>query len=285
MQSFEIRELTPGFGVEIVGLDLAQPVSDAEFARIRDAWFDRSVMVVRDQHIEPEHQIAFANRFGPPAYHVLDQFLLPGHRELLILSNERKPDGSPAGFEDAGRYWHSDLAYEELPALASMLYAIEIPPEGGDTLFADMVRAWQTLPDDLKRRVEGRRAFNSYTATHKRNQTREGSRPDLSAAQMARVPGASHPIVRTVEDTGRKALFVSPGFTVAIEGMAKEESDALLAQLFEHATRPDNIYTHKWRPHDILCWDNRSSMHHATLYDPKFIRHMHRSTITGTRPV
>lgn len=273
-----------GFGVEVTGIDLSRPLDDAEFGAIRRAWFEAGVMVVRDQRLAPEAQVAFSRRFGELAIHVMDQFLLPGHPEILVLSNRRRADGTPVGFEDAGRYWHSDVSYEERPALGSLLHAVEIPPEGGDTLFQDMTRAYDALPAGTKRRIEGRRALHSFTRNYRKNETVEGGRPRISAAQNEKLKDVSHPVVRTVAETGRRALFVNPGFTWAIEGMDEEEGGALLKELFDHACRPEFRYVHRWRAGDLLCWDNRSVMHHATPYDPAHIRHMHRTTIRGPRP-
>ena len=283
--AFEVNRLGERFAAEIVGIDLAQPLSDGEFAAIRDAWFEAGVVVFRDQHLAPARQVAFSRRFGEPIVHVMSQFLLPGHPEILLISNRKHPDGTPMGFEDAGRYWHSDVSYDERPALGSHLYAVEIPPEGGDTLFADMRHALRTLPDDLRRRIDGRRARHSYTRNWRRNETVEGGRPAVSAAQRDRLRDVSHPMVRRNEDTGDEALFVNPGFTFAVEDIGDDESDALLAALFEHSTREAFVYTHAWRPRDLLCWDNRTVMHRATIYDPAHIRHMHRTTIAGGRPV
>lgn len=282
---YEIKPLTEEFAAEVVGLDLADTLSGGNFEAIRHAWFDAGVMVFRAQRLRPEEQIAFSRRFGPLAIHVMEQFLLPGHPEILLISNKKNADGSPVGFEDAGRYWHSDISYEAEPALGSMLYGIDVPPEGGDTIFANMYRAWDTLDESLKRRVEGRRAFHSYTRNYKSLESAEGSRPDISDDQMARLKDVAHPIVRTVETTGRRALFVNPGFTYAIEGMELSESDFLLEALFAHCTKPEFGYVHAWSAGDLLCWDNRSVIHHATLYDPKYTRHMHRTTIRGGRPV
>lgn len=283
--SFEIRPLGDGIGAEMVGIDLAGPVTDDEIDTIRKAWFENAVIVFRDQQLDPAGHVAFSRRFGDLAIHVADQFHLPGHPEILVLSNRKRGDGTPVGFEDAGRYWHSDVSYDAEPVLGSMLYAVEIPPAGGDTLFADMCRAYDTLTDETRRRIEGLRAVHSYTHNYKKLEQSEGSRPDITAAQSAQLNDVVHPMVRLVEDTGAKALFVNPGFTYAIEGLGRAESDALLQELFAHSTRPELIYTHQWRPHDLLCWDNRSVMHHATLYDTGFTRHMHRTTLKGTRPV
>ena len=283
--AFEVNRLGDRFAAEIVGIDLSQPLSDEEFAAVREAWFDAGVAVFRDQHLTPAEQVAFSRRFGEPIVHVMSQFLLPGHPEILLLSNKRHPDGTPVGFEDAGRYWHSDISYDECPAMGSHLYAVDIPPAGGDTLFADMRHALATLPDDLRRRVDGRRARHSYTRNWRRNETVEGGRPAVSAEQRDRLREVSHPMVRGNEDTGEEALFVNPGFTFAVEDMDEAEGAALLAALFEHSTREAFVYTHEWRSRDLLCWDNRTVMHRATTYDPAHTRHMHRTTIAGGRPV
>ena len=282
---FEVNPLGDRFAAEIVGIDLARELPDDAFAAVRTAWFDAGVVVFRDQRLPPGRQVAFSRRFGDLIVHVMQQFLLPGHPEILLISNRKHPDGTPMGFEDAGRYWHSDISYDERPALGSHLYAVEIPPEGGDTLFADMRHALKTLPDDLRRRIEGRQARHSYTRNHRRNETVAGGRPAFSAEQRDRLNDVSHPMVRRVEDTGEEALFVNPGFTFAIDDIDEAESDDLLAALFEHSTREAFLYTHEWRRGDLLCWDNRSVMHRATLYDPAETRHMHRTTIAGLRPV
>ncbi len=282
--AFEIRPLTEGFGVEVVGLDLARPIDEATFAALRRAWFERAVIVFRDQALPPDAQAAFSRRFGELQIHVLTQFQLPGHPEVLLLSNEKRPDGTPVGFEDAGRYWHSDLSYDAQPSLGTMLYAVEIPPEGGDTLFVDMYRAYDALPAATKARIGGRCAFHSYVRNYEKNESRPGIRPKLTEAQKARLADVRHPIVRTNEDTGRRALYVNPGFTWRVDGMDEAESRALLDELFAHSLKPEFRYTHVWRPNDFLCWDNRGTMHHATLYDPRHRRHMHRTTIRGARP-
>jgi taurine dioxygenase len=282
---FEIRPLSEGFGAEITGLDLAQALSDDDFDAVRRAWFEAGVIVFRDQNLTPDSQVAFSRRFGPLIIHVMDQFLLPGHPEILLISNRKNADGTPVGFEDAGRYWHSDISYAEKPALGSLLYAVEIPPKGGDTLFADMRRALQSLPEGTRRRIEGLRARHSFTRTYQQKETIEGGRPAINSDQLSRLGDVTHPMVRTVEDTGDQTLFVNPGFTFAVEDMDAAESDALLSELFAFSTRPEFLYVHEWRPRDLLCWDNRRVMHHATLYDPAHTRHMHRTTIEGDRPV
>ncbi len=281
----DISNVDGSFAIEVSGVDLRTPLSDEDFAAIRDAWFHSGVMVIRDQHLSPSEQVAFSRRFGELGIHVLDQFAHPEQKEVLVLSNKKHPDGSAVGFEDAGRYWHSDLSYVEKPMLGTMLLAIEIPPEGGDTHFADMRAALATLPAESRERIEGRRAFHSYTRDQKAKESVEGMRPILSEEQAAKVPDVVHPMIRTHEDTGEKALFINHGFTFAVEDMEDEDGKELLGELFAHATQPELIYVHKWQPHDFLCWDNRIVMHHATTYDTKYTRHMHRTTIEGGVPV
>lgn len=283
--NYEIRPLSESFGAEVVGLDLSAPLSDDQFDELRQAFFDHGVMVIRDQHIAPGDQTDFSRRFGELLIHVLDQFKLPDHPEILVLSNDTRPDGSAVGFEDAGRYWHSDLSYQETPSLATMLHAQEIPPVGGDTLYVDMYRAYDSLPETTKEKIDGRTAYHSYTRNYDQNESVKGIRPKLTRAQLAKLKDVRHPMVRTVRDTGRKALYVNSGFTFRIDGMEEDEGTALLQELFEHCLRPELCYTHKWQPFDYVCWDNRSTIHHATLYDPAHRRHMHRTTVKDSYPV
>ena len=281
---FEVNDLATNFGAEVIGLNLSENLTEEDFTTVRDLYFERAVVVFRGQTLTPSQQSAFSRRFGDLMVHVLTQFQILGNPEVLLLSNRRDADGNPIGFEDAGRYWHSDISYNAEPALGTMLYAVEIPHQGGDTLFADMAAAYEALSDKVKQQIDGRFAYHSYTVNYKANETNPGSRPNLTDVQLAALENVLHPIVRTHEDTGRKALYVNQGFTYRIDGMSETKSDALLKKLFAHTTEEQFIYRHKWRPHDLLCWDNRSVMHHATLYDGKYTRHMHRTTIRGLKP-
>ena len=282
---FEITPLSNGFGAEVTGLDLSQTLSYDDFETVRRAWFEAGVVVFRDQILTPEHQVAFSRRFGPLIIHVLDQFQQPGQPEILLISNKKREDGTAVGFDEAGRYWHSDLSYVEKPAFGSLLYAVEIPPEGGDTMFADMRRALKSLPDEKLLSITGRRGRHSYTRNFENNEIPNSGRPAITSNQLSRIPGSTHPMVRTLTDSKDQALYVNPGFTFAIEDMDASESEALLSELFAHCTRTELIYTHKWKPRDLLCWDNRTVMHHATPFDPTHTRHMRRTTIEGGRPV
>ena len=281
--SFEIRPFKAPLGAEVLGLDLSQPVGDDDFARIHRAHLDHHVLVFRDQRITPAQQVTFSRRFGRLQIHVLRQFQLPNDPEVLIISNI-KEDGQPVGLGDAGHFWHSDLSYKEVPSLGSMLHAQELPQDGGDTLFADQHSAWDTLPDYLKRAVEGRSAEHSYLAKYAELQRRNPWRPNLTQSQLDEVVPAVHPIVRTHPETGRRALFVSEHFTTRVIGMPDHESRTLLDELFAHSTRPAHIYRHQWRARDMVFWDNRSLMHQAAGCPEDQRRLLYRTTIEGDTP-
>lgn len=282
-QSFEVRPFSGRVGAEILGLDLSLPLNERDFARVHQAHLDHHVVVFRDQRITPQQQIDFSRRFGVLQIHVLKQFLLHNHPEILIVSNIVE-DGQPIGLGDAGKYWHSDLSYKELPSLGSMLHAQELPSEGGDTLFADMHLAWDTLPLHLREAVEGRSAVHSYTARYSEGHNAASWRPTLTPEQLAQVVEVSHPIVRVHPETGRKALFVSEGFTTHIVGLPADESRQLLAELYAHSVRAEHVYRHQWQAHDLVFWDNRSLIHLAAGCPAQLRRKLFRTTIQGDAP-
>ncbi len=282
-QQFEVRPLTGKVGAEIVGLDLSKTLNDADFAHVHKAHLDYHLIVFRDQHITPQQQIDFSRRFGVLQIHVLKQFLLANHPEILIVSNIVE-NGQPVGLGDAGKYWHSDLSYKELPSLGSMLYAQELPSEGGDTLFADMHLAWETLPQHLREAVEGRSAVHSYTARYAEGHNAASWRPTLTPEQLAQVVEVTHPIVRNHPENGRKALFVSEGFTTRIVGLPEDESRQILSEIHAHSVRPEHIYRHQWQPNDMVFWDNRSLIHLAAGCPTHLRRKLYRTTIQGDAP-
>ncbi len=281
--SLRITPLPGSLGAEVHGLDLSQPVPQTDFDAVHRAHLDHHVLVFRGLDITPAQQIDFSRRFGPLQIHVLHQFHLPGHPEILIVSNI-KENGQPVGLGDAGHYWHSDLSYKDIPSLGSMLYAQELPAEGGDTVFANMHLAWDTLPEKLKRRVEGLQAEHSYLAKYEELRARSPWRPKLSEQQLAEVIPAVHPVVRTHPENGRKALFVSEHFTTRIIGLAQQDSQALLEELFAHSVKPEHLYRHRWQDGDMVFWDNRSVMHLATGCPDHLRRKLHRTTIEGDKP-
>ncbi|MDN3918698.1 TauD/TfdA dioxygenase family protein [Roseateles violae] len=281
---FEIRPFAGPLGAEVVGLDLARPVSAADFARLHRAHLEHHVLVFRSQALTPAEQVAFSRRWGPLQIHVLKQFLLPQQPEVLVVSNVRDAQGRPLGLGDAGHYWHSDLSYKELPSLGSMLLAIELPQEGGDTLFANQHLAWQRLPASIQRKIEGLQAEHSYLARYEELRKRNPWRPALTAEQIAAVQPVVQPVVRRHPENGRRALFVSEHFTTRIVGLPEDESRDLLAQLFAHSTQPDFVYRHRWQAGDLVFWDNRSVVHLASGCPDDQRRLLHRTTIEGDRP-
>jgi taurine dioxygenase len=283
VSTLQINAFDAPLGAEVIGLDLGQPLPDEDFARIHRAHLDHHVLAFRDQRITPQQQIEFSRRFGPLQIHVLHQFQLPGHPEILVVSNIVE-NGKPIGLGDAGHFWHSDLSYVDKPSLGSMLHAQELPAEGGDTLFADMHRAWDTLPAALQRAVQGRRAEHSYLKQYEELRRRSPWRPKLSDEQVAKVKPVLHPIARTHPETGRKALFVNEHFTTRIDGLPEDESRELLAQLFVHSVRPEHLYRHRWQAHDMVFWDNRSVMHLAAGCPDHLRRRLNRTTIEGNVP-
>jgi len=283
-QSFAIHPFTGApLGAEVIGLDLSLPLATADLARLHRAHLDHHVLVFRDQHITPAQQVDFSRHFGALQIHVLRNFQLPEQPEVLVISNIQQ-DGKPVGLGDAGHFWHSDLSYKETPSLGSMLHAQELPAEGGDTLFANQHTAWDALPDDLKREVEGLQAEHWYLARYDELRQRNPYRPQLTQAQIDEVRPVSHPVVRTHPETGRRALFVSEHFTTRILGVSAQRSRELLDLLFDYGTRVEHVYRHQWQPHDMVFWDNRSLMHLAAGCPDHLRRKLYRTTIEGDVP-
>src|SRR3984957_19059227 len=241
--TLEINPVHPVLGAEVIGLDLSRDLGDDVFRTVRDAFNRYSVVVFRGQQsLTPAQQVAFSRRFGELEIHVLRHFLHPEFPEILLVSNEQR-DGKNIGLADAGRYWHSDLSYKAEPSLGSLLCSKVLPAEGGDTLFASMIAAYERLPADLRARLDGLRAEHDYAA----RMARQG-RAELTAAQRAGVPPVVHPVVRVHPETGKRALFVSEGFTTRILGIPEDESRAILEILFAAAKAKNTAYRPKWRP-------------------------------------
>lgn len=253
----EMTLLASDFAVRIDGVDLSQPLGDADFDRLRDVWMQNKVAVFRDQSLEDDDLLAFARRFGPLFVHVQSQLVSPDHKEVMYATN-RKTEAPVRGVLE----WHTDQSYTPKPVFGTILYGIDIPNEGGDTLFADLSAAYDTLPPDLRRRVDHLTAvYSPVKRGHERRAT-------LSAGQLKEIPDVTHPLVRTHPYLGRKALYLSPNHIKVIGGLPEAESDALLAELTAHATKPENVYRHEWRPGDVIMWDNTSIMHRRNDFPP-----------------
>jgi len=271
-----VRPLSASIGAEIVGLDLSQPMSDALFAKVLDTWHQNLVILFRDQQLSEDDQVRFGARFGPPAVSHTKRFTTK-NPAVMLISNIRENGQLIGALPDGEMHFHSDQCHQERPAMASMLYALEVPSKGGNTLFANAYKAYETLPESTKKKIEGRKALNAYdyqaAATHRGTRLREG------------IPSCWHPAVRTHPATGKKALYVNRLMTIAIEGMPEEESDRLLGTLFDHQEQPQFVYEHVWRPHDLLLWDNRCALHARTDFSAAERRLLRRLTILGEKPV
>ena len=269
------RPLAPAIGAEIIGVDLSQPVSDETFARILDIWHQNLVILLRDQHLTEDDQVRFGERFGPPAVSHTRRYTT-ANPAVMLISNIRENGQLIGALPDGEMNFHTDQCHQERPAMASMLYSLEVPSKGGNTLFANGYRAYETLPLSIKQKIEGRKALNAYdyenASTRRGTKLRDG------------IPSCWHPIVRTHPDTRRKALYVNRLMTVAIEGMSDAEGEELLEALFEHQEQPQFIYEHVWRPHDLLLWDNRCALHARTDFSADERRLMRRLTILGEKP-
>ncbi|MDA0652204.1 MAG: TauD/TfdA family dioxygenase [Proteobacteria bacterium] len=280
-----IDRLSDALGAEISGIDVAR-LDEPGFAAVREAFHENQVVVFRDQDLSVEDHIAFSRRFGDLEIHISTDSLLKDHQEILLVSN-KKENGKYIGVENAGDEWHSDLSYMPKPSLGSLLYALEISEVGGDTEWSNMYTAYETLPEATKRRIEGLTARHSFNRFRNKRVTIPEQRKEGAKERYEKIspPDVIHPVVRTHETTGRKALYVSPRFTIGIEDLPEDEGQALLDELIEHSVQRDFVYHHKWRLGDLLLWDNRCTLHLACRGIPEGqIRHMHRTTVSGGVP-
>ena len=276
--AFDIRDIDAPVGAEVIGLDLRRPLDAATRAALLDAWHARQVLVFRDQALEPEEQVAFTRQFGTPGQpRMPSRAAMDNVRalppEVMLVSNIRV-GGKPLGLPHDGEMWfHSDMCYVEIPHMATLLHAVELPSVGGETLFADMYAAYDRLRPALRERLEGARALHIHD--YKRT-----DRPDPDA-DLGAVRNYAHPVFVTHPATGRKALYVNRLMTARIEGMAPDESEAVLEELFAVAEDPAIVYAHRWRPGDLVMWDNRCSIHARTDFPPHELRLMRRCTVEG----
>ena len=272
----EIHPIAGALGAEILGVDLSRTLDDETIAAIRRAWLEHLVIFFRDQELPPEKFLAFARRFGEPIEYPfvkgLDEF--PEIIPVMKLEHERI---------NFGGIWHSDTTYLDVPPMASMLVAREVPAAGGDTLFASMYLAYETLSDGMKRVLDGLVAINS-SASADVSRTREDRLKDSARSDARKEYVAAHPVVRVHPETGRRALYVNVAHTVGFEGMTKEESAPLLEYLFRHQVRPEFTCRFRWRPGSLAFWDNRCAQHNAINDYQNHRRVMHRITLAGDKP-
>ena len=272
----ELAPLTPTIGAEVSGVDLAKPLDAGAVVAMRAALLDWKVLFFRGQDITTEQHLAFARNFGDLEVHPFAPHK-PDYPEVLAITHNRDSRGR----ENA---WHSDVTWREKPSLGSILRAIEVPPVGGDTLFADMYAAYEGLSDAVKAEIEGKVAVHDFAHFRTGLRKRGKSEAEIEAFN-AQYPMVEHPVVRTHPETGRKGIYVNVGFTQHIVGMEKAESDALLKHLYAQAAIPEYQCRFRWEANSIAFWDNRSSQHYAASDYWPAVRRMERVTIIGDRPV
>jgi taurine dioxygenase len=271
------RPLSYSLGAEVLGVNLAEPIDAAQFSQIHKAFLDNGILLFRDQKLSREQHIAFSRRFGELDTHdTLPRDRHPDYPELLLVTNEPKPNGKPSDSKYTGQLWHSDMSFTLVPALGSLLRGIIIPPVGGDTMFANMTMAYDTLSEGMKRMIAdlhgihvGVRKIVDLTA-------------DRAEETRKLIPPIAQPVVRVHPETGRKALYIGEKVSCFVD-MTEEESRPLIEYLCRHATRPRFVYRHQWRANDVVLWDNRCTMHVALGdYEEGERRHLERTTVKGT---
>jgi taurine dioxygenase len=278
--ALKLRRLSNALGVEVCGVDVSKPMSEAAFGEIYQAFLNYGILLLRAQDITREQHIEFSRRFGELDRHdALPRDRHPQYPELLLVTNEPNPDGTPSDSRYTGRQWHSDMSFTTVPSLGSLLRCHVIPEVGGDTLFANMTMAYDALSDGMKKLIAGLHGIHMSGTRKIANQTTGTVR----AAEQKRInPPVAQPVVRVHPETGRKALYLGEKVS-RFDGMTEEESKPLIDYLNRHATRPEFVYRHQWRKHDILVWDNRCTMHQALGdFDETQRRHMERTTVLGT---
>lgn len=279
----EVRPVAGGLGAEVGGVDLSQSLDNETFAEVHQALLDNLVIFFRDQRMTPEQHKAFASRFGELDIH---EYVgaMPDHPEIIEVLKE--PDERGLNF---GGVWHSDVTYQEKPALGSVLYALEVPPYGGDTLFANQYLAYETLSDGMKNMLDGVKAVHSAGRVYgpEANQG-NGAMDRYTSMKVQRSERAAetmrHPVVRTHPETHRKCLFVNGAFTTGLADMTEDESRPLLDYLYKQASRPEFTCRFRWEEGSVAFWDNRCVQHFALNDYHGHRRRMHRVTVTGDRP-
>jgi len=275
------KPLKDDFGAEILDIDLPT-ASEAELDGVVAAFHAHGAVLVRDQTMTPDDLMAFIGRFGDAEDHTQTRFTLPGYPKIFILSN-RVVDGRPIGAHNDGVGWHTDYSYKPEPVMLTMLYCVEAPEEGSDTLLADGCAAWNALSPEKQAELLPLRLHHSYK--HFMATRQFGQQQMLSPEMEAANPDVEHPLIRTHPSDGRKALWPSTGTVTEVIGKPGPEGLALLDELVEFMTQDRFVHAHKWRPGDILMWDNRCTLHTGTLYDDqKYFRTMHRLWVKGDAP-
>lgn len=260
--TIEVVKLGDALLAEVRGVDISKPLDAETAAAVKQAFLDHCVLAFRDQPVTAGQMIAFEGVFGPPMPHITKKYTHPEYEELIVMTN-LNAKGEVDPFEsERGVGWHTDMCYLEQPARATMLHTLEIPEEGGDTLFANMYRPLDDMPAGLRRRIEGKRATFRYGGKSAADRQARLDRKDQEA------PLVDHPIVRRHSESGRCSVYVNPTHTIGIVGMSESEGDALLAEIYEWCDQEKYQARHRWRQGDTVIWDNRCTWHSATGDNP-----------------
>jgi taurine dioxygenase len=286
--TFTVNKLSDTGAAEILGLDCSRPLAAETLAALDRTMLDHPVTVIRDQVLTAAQQAAFSRRLGPLEAQDRKTYCHPDDPDVLVLSNEVRPDGAAVGIVDAGDFWHSDSSHLPEPCKRTVLYAVRNPAHGGDTEYCNMYQVYDALPVDLKRQVAGRYGIHHISKLKNPRVRVSAARGDAAAYYRERERETApvlQPMVRTHPETGRPALYVSPRFTIGIADMPDGAAQPLLDRLFEMIMQPRFHYRHRWRDGDLVVWDNRCLTHQACGgYSLPDIRRMHRTTIRGDRP-
>jgi taurine dioxygenase len=280
--AISVQRTDGGLGADISGVDLSRPLDLETFTAVEKAWLDNVVLRFRGQKLTDAQLVAFSRWFGDLDEARLDDYqpFVPGLPEIMVISNVVENGRALGKLGNAEANWHSDVDYIEEPPKASLLYALELPPTGGNTGFANMYAAYETLPEQLKSAIEGKRC--KHDATHNSAGMLRGGFREYDDPRD--VPGPWHPLVRKHPQTGRKALYLGRRPNAYVEGLSLEESERLLDALWSHATQPQFTWTQVWRIGDLVMWDNRCAMHRRDALDPNSRRIMHRTQVKGDKP-
>lgn len=273
---FDVHPITPAIGAEITGLDLSLPIEPTALAALRKVWLERKALFFRNQTLTPDQQLVFTRQFGE----VEKYPFLPGIEGYPLIAPVLKLPHETVNF---GGVWHSDTTYLETPAAGATLYAMEIPPLGGDTLFANMTLAYETLPDEIKEQIRDLRAINS-SAKADVTKTREDRIKDAGGCVPRQEFQSIHPVVRTHPETSEKILYVNEGHAVRFEGWTEEASRVLLHRLYQHQRKPEFQCRFRWSLGTLAMWDNRAAQHYPVNDYHGYRRLLHRVSLKGDRP-
>ena len=272
-EDLQVRALSPAIGAEISGIDLSQPIDEPTKQKLLDIWHENLVILIRGQDLDEDSHVRFADAFGEPAKVSSGRSFSKKHPSVMLISNIRENGEAIGALPDGEMHFHTDQCHQPRPAKATILYAMEVPSKGGDTLFSNAYLAYETLPEHIRQKIEGRRALNAY----EKDSTIRSDNYENGASSW-------HPVVRTHPVTRRKGLYVNRLMTRQIEGLSREESDEILDFLFAHQEQQTFIYGHQWRPGDVVMWDNRCSLHARTDFSAGERRLLRRVTILGEAP-